>query len=139
MAEVDYMHICDYAFPAEGGKPCIIGIFDRIFAPAFPATHVYMTVAVNVKGQPHEKIPAKLELGRPNGDVLATLNANAELTGEGAGLMQFALVNVQFPEQGRYTFKLSINGRTLATQSLRVQKAPAPAGGPQIPPQTTRH
>ncbi len=46
MVEVDYMHICDYAFPAQGGKACIIGIFDRIHATSFPTVHPQMSVAI---------------------------------------------------------------------------------------------
>ena len=51
MAEVEFMHLCDYAFQAEGGKACIIGIFDGIGAHVFPATHMLMTIAVKFQGQ----------------------------------------------------------------------------------------
>jgi hypothetical protein len=74
MAEVEYMHICDYAFPAQGGKPCIIGIFDRIIALAFPVAHALMSVAIHLQGTAHEIVPIHVEVGRPNGDVIVRLD-----------------------------------------------------------------
>ena len=74
MAEVDYMHICDYAFPAQGGKPCIIGIFDRIDATFFPTVHSQMSVAIHLLGRQEEAFQLKVELVKPDEDILATLN-----------------------------------------------------------------
>ena len=80
MVEVDYMHICDYAFPAQGGKACIIGIFDRIHATSFPTVHPQMFVALQLRGQRGEACELKVELIKPDGDVLASLDAKVAVT-----------------------------------------------------------
>lgn len=130
MAEVDYMHICDYAFNAEGGKPCIIGVFDQIQTNQFPTHHPYMAVAIQLRGQQHELIPVTVELGRPNGEVLARVEGQINASPEGGAFVTLNLVNVQFPEQGRYTIKVLSADRTLATQSLRLRRREAQAQSP---------
>src|SRR5216684_2597000 len=126
MAEVEYMHICDYAFPGQNGKPCIIGIFDRIGAPAFPAAHPLMAIAIQLRGTAHEMIPIKIELGRPNGDVLVKMEGQIVVNEGGGAFINFNLVNTQFPEAGRYTVKVSSTGKTLASHSLHLVKAQSP-------------
>jgi hypothetical protein len=128
MAEVEYMHICDYAFRAEGGKACIIGIFDVIGAPSFPVTHPHMVIAIQLRGSAHETVPIKIELGRPNGDVVAGLDGQVGVGGDGGAFINFNLLTTTFPEPGRYTVKVSSGDRHLATQSIHVRKAQASAG-----------
>ena len=135
VAEVEYLHVCDLAFAAEGGKQCIIGIFDVIHATSFPATHASMSIATRLRGNPSEVVPMKLEVGRPNGDVLATIQADVTLAPDGSMFLQLNLVGVQFPEAGRYTVKISSGGRSLATHSLHLRKIEpqlqsAPPGAP---------
>jgi hypothetical protein len=50
MAEVEYLHVCDHAFPGENGKPCTIGIFDVLGAADFPVKHPHMAIAVQIRG-----------------------------------------------------------------------------------------
>jgi len=123
MATIDYLHICDYAFPAEGGKPCFIGVFDRITAPAFPVAHPYMAVAFQIHGTAHELVPLKIELVRPNGEVLVTLDGQIVLNESGGGFVNFNLMQTQFPEAGRYIVKVSSAGKTLVSHPLHLVKA----------------
>jgi hypothetical protein len=134
MAEVEFMHLCDYAFQAEGGKACIIGIFDGIGAHTFPATHMLMTIAMQFQGQPHEVAPIKIELVRPNGETLAALEGQIAMSAEGVAFIEFKLGNLVFPEPGRYSVNVSSSGRTLATRSLRLTKLAPPPSVHSTPP-----
>jgi hypothetical protein len=122
MADVEYMHICDYAFTAEGGKACIIGIFDRLRAPTFPATPPRMGLAIKFQGQPHEVTSARIEIGRPNGDVLNFYEIRVTGGEDGGAFIAFTISNLTFPTADRYTIRVLSAGRVLATQSLRVQQ-----------------
>ncbi len=140
MAEVEYMHVCDYAFSAQGGKPCIIGIFDRITTPVFPVAHPFMSIAIKLCGTAHEIVPIKIELGRPNGDVLVGMEGKVVANENGGASINFNLVNIKFPEAGRYTVKVSSAGRTLVLHSLHVQKGQPPSqAGPQAKPSGPVH
>ena len=137
MADVEYMHLCDYAFIGENGKQCIIGIFDWIAGANFPLTYQQIYLAIKFKGTPHEIIKGiRIEIGRPNGDVMAKIegppvNANAD----GTATVNVGLHGVVFPDHGRYTVKLSRDGQTLLTKSLQVKRMSAAAS----PPPTVAH
>lgn len=136
MATVEYLHVCDYAFAGEHGKQCIIGIFDAIHAHSFPTVHPMMALALRVRGNAHEVLPLKFELGRPNGDVLVTAQGDVTLGPDGSAFMQMQIGGAQFPEPGRYTIKVSSAGQTLTTHSLHLQKAQPPiqSAPPGLPP-----
>jgi uncharacterized protein DUF6941 len=134
MATIDYLHVCDYAFADQGGKPCIIGIFDVIHAVTFPAMHPMMAVAMRIRGNPHELVQLKIELSRPNGEVLATIQGENSLSPDGSAFMQMNMAGLTFPEAGRYVIKVSSAGKTLTSHSLHLMKMQAP---PQAPPQGT--
>ena len=136
MADVEYMHICDYAFPAEGGKACIIGIFSDLGAGTFPASHPYMAVAVQLQGQAHEVIPVRIELDGPDGTAISSVENTVAAGADGRAFLVLNMVGTQFPEPGRYGVKVSSGGRVLAAQSLRVHRLHAPE---QAPPGERRH
>ena len=125
MAQVDYLHVCDYAFSGEGGKQCVIGIFDAITAQTFPAVHPHMSIALRLRGQAHELLVIKIELGRPNGEVLATMQGEVTVGADGGAFMNVNLINVQFPESGRYTVKIAAGGETLVSHSIQLREAQA--------------
>ena len=123
---IDYMHICDYAFVADGGKAAIIGIFDQINASSFPTSHPYMAVALKLRDEPHRTLPIKITVARPSGDKLAELDAVVATGADGSANVNLNLVNLQFQEAGRYLVKVASKGETLVSQSLTVAKSAAP-------------
>lgn len=137
MATIEYLHLCDYAFAGENGKQCIIGIFDAIRAPTFPTVHPMMAIALRLRGNAHEVLPLKFELGRPNGEVLATMQGDVTMGPDGSAFMQMQIGGAQFPEPGRYTVKVSSSGQILTTHSLNLQKAQPPT--PSAPPPKQMH
>jgi uncharacterized protein DUF6941 len=125
MAYVDYMHVCDYAFPAEGGKPCIIGIFNFIWAPSFPANQPVMCVVATFQGRAQEVIPFSIEIVSPNGDVIARKDGTATASDDGGAFVSVNMVNLCIPEEGRYCVRVLSGGRVLTSRSMQArQQAP---------------
>jgi hypothetical protein len=137
MAEVDYIHICDYAFLAEGGKPCIIGIFDVIGGTAFPLVHPQMAIAFRVQDTPHGLLSLRIELARPNGEALMGLDGQVALGPDGSAFIEFKLQSTPFPEPGSYAVRVLTAGRLLATRGLRVEKIAAPPHMPMAAPSSS--
>jgi hypothetical protein len=125
------MHLCDFAFSAEGGKPCIIGIFEYITAKTVPVVQPVMFVAVQFRGTPHETVPFVIEVVRPNGTVIVHIDGATHASREGRAFIAAQLITVQFPEYGQYNVRVLSNGHPLASQSLRIQR-------PQSQPNPTR-
>ncbi len=135
MATVEYLHLCDYAFSDQGNKPCIIGIFDQINAVNYPAVHPMMAVAMRLRGAAHETVDLKIELVRPAGGVLATMQGNVVIDGAGSAFMQVNMASLAFPEPGTYTLKVSAGGKALTAHSLKLSKMQPPQLGAQRPPE----
>ena len=51
MAEVAHVFICDRVYEDDRGQPCVIGMFDHIWAPQFPLNHPHMAIAVQMLGR----------------------------------------------------------------------------------------
>jgi hypothetical protein len=125
---VDYMHICDYAFPAQNGKPGVIGIFDWIGSPAFPALHPMMCIAVKFHGQAGHVIAFRLAIeGQDGTKVFESPEGQIALSQEGGAFQCFNLVGITFPRPGRYSVVVTTPDAVLATQSLKLLKTEAKA------------
>lgn len=119
MAEVEWAMMCDYAFKDSGNKSCLIGIFDRIFSKGVPTALNKASLALKVSGEPKEKAQIKIEIIRPTGGVLATLQADVELGDTGAGEVQAAIQGMPLPDWGVYGFNIYV-GEELSPKSVTI-------------------
>lgn len=126
MADINYVHICDYAFPGEGNKPCIVGIFEVVQGPEIPLQHPLMFIAISVKGSPHEQFKFAIEITLPDGKPFARIDAEAGLGEAGMQFIPMRLQNVTFPQIGVYVFSVQAGGREMARTSLHVQQQSGP-------------
>lgn len=108
MAEVEWAMMCDYAFKDSSNKSCLIGIFDRIFSTGVPTALNRASVALKLAGDPKEKVQIKIEIVRPTGGVLATIQADVELGDNGAAEVQAAIQGLPLPDWGIYGFNIYI-------------------------------
>jgi hypothetical protein len=70
MATIQYAHICEYARIEHSGTSSIIGIFDTIHVPGFPASFPFLHVITNLSGGARRKITFSTRLAAPDGTVL---------------------------------------------------------------------
>jgi len=66
MAECDWAILCDHAFLDVSRKMCIIGAFDRVFAPAVPSALHQSSLAMKLLGNPGETIKPLRRIIRPS-------------------------------------------------------------------------
>lgn len=122
MATAEYLHICDYAFQADGGKPCIIGIFENIHSQVFPVTHAFMAVAVQLRGRPNERIPIELTVGKPDHPVIIRTGGEATTGSDGGAFLNFTMIATVFPDPGEYSVILKSGTQTLASDSISLKQ-----------------
>jgi hypothetical protein len=126
MLQVEYLHLCDYAFTAEGGKPGIIGIFDNVSAPTFPMKQPYMAVAMQLRGESNRLVPITTELKGPSGQAVGSLESKVQTGNDGGKFFVLNLINITFPAAGTYTLTVSSLGTALAMTSLTLVHIPRP-------------
>ena len=130
MADVEWAMMCDYAFKDSGNKSCLIGIFDRIFSQGVPTALNRASLALKVSGEPKEKAQIKIEIVRPTGGVLATIQADVELGDNGAAEVHAAIQGMPLPDWGIYGFNIYV-GEALSEKGITVtvtQPPPAQKG-----------
>ena len=129
MAEVVHVFICDRAYEDDRGQPCVIGMFDHIWAPQFPLNHPHMAIAVQMLGHQHETYDLTVNVVNPENKVIlsASYDAPEPLSGIGQGFVSLALTDTPFETPGRYTVRISSEGRVVASKPLVLQHAVDPA------------
>lgn len=124
MAEVDWLHVADYAFYDKSGKVCLIGIFDTIRAQRVPAQHPLMSIALKVIGNPKERFKTRLEFKRPSGELLFDLKGEGVLGDVGGADLTLTANNVTLPDFGIYSLAAYINDRLSRSVSITVARTP---------------
>jgi hypothetical protein len=135
MADCEWVILCDYAFAAEGGKLCLVGIFDKIYTNAVPSTHAQAAVAFGLLGDDGETVTLRIQIVRPTGGVLVNVGGPAKL-GPGVTRGHIPLHQLVLPDFGNYAIEV-YNGETLlrATTFAVEQRVPtrSPAQGGEGP------
>jgi len=118
---IEFLHVCDYAFQCERGKPCIVGITEAVIAQGFPAECSVVTVAIEHRGAPLERGWLTCQVLQPNAEVLGALDYDIQLDAAGRRFMAHTILRATFPQAGTYTFRVTAGEQTLAEKSIRVR------------------
>lgn len=106
--------IADQVFQQLSGKWCIIGAFDRIFAPRFPAVHPSLALFVEIADAVGDYDVA-ISFCNSKDQILSALpgmrlNVKDRLVPAKFGIQTYGL---PIPAPGRYSFKLYFNGELI--------------------------
>lgn len=132
--DVDLALLADAATIDASGKLNILGVFDRIRVARFPAKHGRVCLVLRFIGGtadagPHELI---IRLVDPSGQEMLSLNGELKVApGPGSlsgGLRIPHVLNldgVVFPEAGRYSFEVILDGSHQVSLTLAVEPPPS--------------
>lgn len=141
MAQVEWAFLCDYAFKAQGGKMCLIGIFHSIFAHGVPVTHPQAALALRINGAAGEKVPIKISINRPTGTSLARVTGEMNIGHPPpdvdvsslmpGGEIHFNMANMLLPDYGTYSIDIYLGDEPepARTVPFTVNRPPKPAAG----------
>ena len=99
-ANILYAHLCENAFPSEGGKLNLIGVFGglnnpgQINVPRFPTAYPRLALAVGLS-TPEDKLPIEVTFRTEDGkDVVQPFSGTFEIDkGKGGSKQETANVN----------------------------------------------
>lgn len=127
MAEVAHVFICDRAYEDDRGQPCVIGLHDHISAADFPLSHAELVVGLQLIGHHHEACRMVVDVLDPKQRVIQSVHNElpASLSSIGQGFLSLTLSDTSFEVPGRYTVRVSSEGRVVASRPLFLQRAAA--------------
>ncbi len=120
MAQIEYMHVCDYAFPV-GDKPSFVGIFTQITPPSFPYPHPFMSIGIQLRGNPLENFSMRVSITGPEGQVVVNAGGTGALGQEGRAFVVMNFVGTTFPQRGPYAVAVSSGEQLLATEEISLR------------------
>src|SRR2546430_17675769 len=93
--------IADQFIVDPSGKYSIIGVWENLFAPAFPAIHPLMFILTQWKGEPNTSAQVETRIWTPNQTLLMTTGAALMRLGPvGKVISVNQLFQAQFPVPG---------------------------------------
>ena len=122
--------ICEAARERPDGRLDVIGIFDELLAPAFPAVQERMTVVFVMEWAADEigDQPFRADLVHESGRKILGLEGHTVVHAPGIGRAITKLVQpldkVVFPAPGLYRFELVAGGNLVEVAGIRLKEAP---------------
>ena len=122
-ATLMYSLICDDVRLEVGGKISLMGIFQNVFLPAFPATLVKFAVVNRWEGE--GQFETQVKILNPDGTELMS-SAASQFSVEKPGFADNItfFTNVGFNRAGTYTIQIYLDRRPVGDRHLYVQLMP---------------
>ena len=119
--------LCDYAVISRDGKLSINGIFEELRAVNFPTGLARAFLVTTVEGAPSSTYSLQVKMESDNKSIktdgiLKPINLNVQTGPNGKTNLVLELVNVGFPEEGEYLFKVYNQEKHLSTATLKVMQ-----------------
>lgn len=140
--KIDFAVVCDYALVDQYGKLSVMGIFQHIWVPQFPAVHPRLHLVLRVKGK-------RTEIGQHSVRIRFTGEGGVQiLSGDGtvnfaeppAGITEIEagailVFDVPFQQPGRYQFEITVDDGLKTIVPITVGQAPPQqaTGSPDSP------
>lgn len=124
MARLQWAHICDHAFLDQHGKPCLIGLFDRILAPRVPAVHRSAALAFRIVGNADEPVTVRILLLPPGaGEPLLDLtNPDVNLGPTGVHDAVLPLHDLPFQRYGSYELRIELDSEPVTAAIIVLER-----------------
>ncbi len=128
MAEIIWVHLCDYAFSERSGKASIIGEFDRIYSAQFPSRFPQLFLALKIRLTDEERFALEVVFRAPDGSIIAGSTVPEErmklIPGNQKAVFILAFYNLNLPEPGEYAVDIRLNGTTVYILPLLAMTPP---------------
>lgn len=130
-AKLNFVHLCDYASPGEGGKLNVLGIFENIFSHTNNFIHpqLYIVTNVSIKKSGNLKQIIKIVRERDSAEIIKSLEFNISIQSipdsKEAKIGFIGQFNsIKFEEFGNYVVQIFIDSEKLGEVKLSVSQIP---------------
>ena len=135
---IDLALVCDYALIDQFGKLSMLGVFENLWIPQFPAVHPRVHLVVRLKGKRTEigdhtiRIRFVSDEGKEiiNGDGVVTFNEPpAGITEIESGTV--LVFDLPLEKVGKYQFEVLVDQDLNATVPITVSQSPVNSPAPE--------
>lgn len=119
--KLNYILVCDAATIDASHKVNLVGIFDRVFGPAFPMSIASMSIAFELMDVVDEHMNIKLEIKQKStGMAIGGMedSQSLDLTKSNRFRMLAKSDGLVFPEPGEYEIVITANKETFVAPSV---------------------
>lgn len=109
------LNICENAIISFDGKVSLINIFTDISSKEFPAGFPKFAILASIEGE-NGNYSETIEIVSPTGQTVASTTGNAEIKNQGGNSFVANFVNIQFPVEGLYWIKVTVDGNVLTNK-----------------------
>ena len=132
--ELQLALVCDHAKTTDDGKLDVHGVFNDLYAPAFPALqdHMVLVLAVEWSRSDSGRYRFRVELIDPDGKPTLSVEGHTDVDSRpqdrppARTRLMLPLEKVVFPKPGAYRFKVQLKGKWHDGPSLHLIKGGAP-------------
>ncbi len=126
--ELQLALVCDHAKTTDDGKLDVHGVFNDLYAPAFPALqdHMVLVLVVEWSRSDSGRYRFRAELIDPDGKPTLSVEGHTDVDSRpedrppARTRLMLPLEKVVFPEPGAYRFKVQLKGRWYEGPSLHL-------------------
>lgn len=114
MLQVKHLHLCDYAFLAGGGKPSLIGIFDKVLVRSVPTVINPFHIVAVLNSEVAAKTELEVTILDPEDKVVFT--GKGPVTVDAGKNFNFliGIAGFRVEKPGTYTIRFVEKGHELA-------------------------
>ncbi len=117
--ELQLALVCDHAKTTDDGKLDVHGVFNDLYAPAFPAlqNHMVLVLAVEWSRSDSGRYRFRVELIDPDGKPTLSVEGHTDVDSRpedrppARTRLMLPLEKVVFPKPGAYRFKVQLKGK----------------------------
>lgn len=135
--KIDLALICDYALIDRLGKLSILGIFEHLWIPKFPAVHPRVHLVLRLKGKRTEigEHEVRIRFVDEHGTEILSGDGTVTFNEPRAGIMEIEagtvlMFDLPLSHAGRYEFRIQVDDDVTATVPMTVSHAVDRTGGP---------
>ena len=134
--ELQLALVCDHAQATEDGKLDVHGVFNDLFAPAFPAMQdrLVLVLAVEWSRSDSGRYLFRVELVDPEGKPALSVEGHTEVDARpedrppARTRLLLPLKKVVFPHPGAYRFRVQLKGQWFDGPALHLMQGDPPPG-----------
>jgi hypothetical protein len=120
--KLEYMHLCDFASPAESGKINLLGIFDSFLAPKAPDFYIAAKISVETKAE--YKVSFEIQSKKDNSKIF--IDPNPIVIPANTPILNYNILKLikelDFKDFGEYTFTVLVNDFPIGYKQIEVKK-----------------